>query len=156
MASGPFGRIIVAGALTAGATLLSAGDLTGTWIGTIPKRERAAAKDVAFRLVHEGSAIRGKAYNDNGASDPIVTGHVAGSEIRFDVQSTEQAGNQINIVVYRFAGMVDEVGIDLTRERVSARNAATGDSIPVRRPSDTDEQDRARRFRSFRLERLFR
>ncbi len=156
MPSGWFGRIIITVALTLSATVLSADDITGTWIGTIPKRDRSPARDVAFRFVQTGSTLGGKAYNDDGASDPIVIGHVSSGKIEFDVEATEQAGNQINIVVYRFTGSWDEAGIDLTRERMSARDATSGNSIPVRRASDTDEQDRARRFRSFRLERLFR
>ena len=35
-------------------------DLTGTWIGTIPKKGRTPSKDVAFLLVQNGSALAGK------------------------------------------------------------------------------------------------
>ncbi len=147
---------IVAFALALPASILGAADISGTWIGTMPRRDRAPARAIAFRFVQDGRAVSGKAYNDAGASDPILAGHVSASEIRFDVEVTEQAGNQINLVIYRFTGTVDEDGIDVTRERVSARDAVSGDAIPVRRPSDTDEEDRARRFRSLHLERLFR
>ena len=133
-----------------------AADISGTWIGTIPKRDRAAARDVAFRFVQEGTALRGKAYNDRGSSDPIVIGSVSAGKVEFDVEASEQAGNQINIVIYRFRGTLHGTGIELERERLSARDASSGADVPVRRPSDTAEEDRARRFRSFRLERLFR
>ena len=131
-------------------------DLTGTWIGTIPKKGRAPAKDVAFLLVQNGSALGGKAYNDDGASDPIVSGDLTDGRIQFEVEAREQAGNQINIVVYKFQGTLTGEEIEFTREKAAARDAASGSAIPVRRPGDSDEEDRARRFVSFKLERLFR
>lgn len=138
------------------ASRLLAVDLTGTWIGTIAKKGRTPAKDVAFRLVQNGSALGGKAYNDNGSSDAIVSGQVSDGKILFEVEAREQAGNQVNIVVYKFQGTVAGKQIAVTRERASARDAASGSDIPVRRPGDTDEQDRERRLRAFKLERLFR
>lgn len=131
-------------------------DLTGTWIGIIPKKGRTPAKDVAFRLVQNDSALGGKAYNDAGASDPIVSGNLTDGRILFEVEAREQAGNQINIVVYKFEGTLTREELEITREKAAARNAASGSAVPVRRPGDSDEEDRARRFISFRLERLFR
>lgn len=136
--------------------VFAATDLTGTWIGTIPKKGRIPAKDVAFRLVQDGSALGGKAYNDAGASDPIVSGNLNDGRIVFEVEAREQAGNQINIVVYKFEGALAGEGIEITREKAAARDAASGAAIPVRRPGDSDEEDRARRFIRFKLERLFR
>lgn len=156
MRSGPLARIVIAGSLAMAATGQVTADISGTWIGTIPKRDRAPARDVAFRFVQRGTALTGKAYNDYGESDPIVSGVVSGATVEFEVEATEQAGNQINVVVYRFRGSLGEAGIDLERERVAARDATSGAVVPVRRPSDTEEQDRARRFRWFRLELLFR
>ncbi len=135
---------------------LAAADLTGTWIGTIPPQGRTAAKDVVFRLAHSGSSLSGKAYNDQGASDAIVRGSVTGHSLEFEVELMEQAGNQINVVVYRYSGAVKDGQIAMTRERAAARNSVSGANIPVRRPGDSEQQDRERRFRTFVLERLHR
>ena len=148
--------LVAAGVCASVVTGLAAADVTGTWIGTLAKRGRTPAKDVAFRFAQDGSALHGKAYSDSGSSDAIVSGEVIGSRIRFDVEAREQAGNQINIVVYKFEGTVDGTEIELTRQKASARNAANGSDVPVRRPGDSEEEDRERRFRTFTLERLFR
>lgn len=70
------------------------------------------------------------------------------------MEALEQFGNEITIVVYKFHGRLDGEGIEITRERAAMRNASNGTRIPVRRPDDSDEEDRERRFTSFRLERL--
>ena len=150
--AGWFPVVGLLGLLTAS---IGATDLTGTWIGTIAKRSRVPARDVAFQLVQRGTALRGKAYNESGTSDPIVSGRVEDRSVWFDVEAREQAGNQINVVTYKFEGIVDGSEIAVTRERASARDAASGADVPVRRPADSDEQDRERRFRDFRMERLF-
>ncbi len=131
-------------------------DLTGTWIGTLPQRGRTPAKDVAVQLVQHGENLTGKVYNDAGTSDSILSGSVRGERVHFEVDALEQAGNQINIVRYRFEGTVCEGGIEISREMAAARDASSGNSIPVRRRWDSDEQDRQRRFRHFRLDPLFR
>ena len=136
------------------AAQLSAADLTGTWMGMIPRRDRTPSKDVAVQLVQEGATLTGKVYSDAGPSAPLE-GRVSGDEVRFTAEAREQAGNQINIVLYRFEGEIVDGRIEVTRERASARNAVSGADVPVRRKTDTDEQDRNRRFHSFRLERLF-
>lgn len=131
-------------------------DLTGTWIGTLPKRGRTPAKDVALQLVQRDQDLTGKVYNDAGTSDSILSGSVRGERVRFEVDALEQAGNQINIVRYRYEGTVCEGAIEVTREMAAARDASSGNSIPVRRRWDSDEQDRERRFRHFRLDPLVR
>lgn len=133
---------------------LAAADLTGFWIGTIAQRGRTFAKDVAFQFVQEGSTLGGKAYNGRGSSDAIVRGTAGNGKVEFEVETLEQAGNQINIVLYQFRGTITGDEIDLTRELAAVRNAASGTEIPVRRRGDSDEEDRERRFRSFRLGRL--
>ncbi len=126
-------------------------NLTGTWMGLIPGVER----DIEFKIVQHGAALSGKLYR-NGASSPIIEGKVdERGEVEFVVETREQAGNQVNIVVYRFEGVVCEGGIDLTRELSAARDAVSGAAVPVRRWNDTPEQDRRRRFQIFTLERLF-
>lgn len=135
---------------------LTAADLTGTWIGTLPERGRTPARDIAFQFVQQGATLSGKAYNDAGASDPIISGTVAEGRVKFEVEALQQSGNQINIVLYRFEGTIDGEWIDLTRELAAARDASSGNDIPVRRAWDSDETDRNRRFHSFRLQALFR
>lgn len=126
-------------------------NLTGTWMGWIPGVER----NIEFKIIQHGMTLSGKLYRD-GASSPIIDGRVGErGEIEFVVETREQAGNQVNIVVYRFEGVVCEGGIDLTRELSAARDAVSGAAVPVRRWNDTPEQDRRRRFQSFTLERLF-
>ena len=126
-------------------------NLTGTWMGLIPGVER----DIEFKIIQHGATLSGKLYRD-GASSPIIDGKVdERGEVEFVVETREQAGNQINIVVYRFEGVVCEGGIDLTRELSAARDAVSGAVVPVRRWNDTPEQDRRRRFQSFTLVRLF-
>lgn len=136
-------------ALAAG---LTAADLTGTWIGTVPARGRTAARDIAFQFVQRGTALSGKAYSDAGASDPIISGTVADGRVQFEVEALQQAGNQINIVLYRFEGTIDGEWIELTRELAAARDASSGNVIPVRRAWDSDGADRNRRFHTFRLQ----
>ena len=133
---------------------LAAADLTGTWIGTLPQRGRTPAKDIAFQFVQQGTALSGKAYNDAGASDPIVSGSVSGGRVEFEVEALQQSGNQINIVLYRFEGAIDGAWIELTRELAAARDASNGNVMPVRRAWDNDEADRNRRFHTFRLQAL--
>ncbi len=134
---------------------LPAGDLTGTWMGLIPADGRRSAQDIEFRFVQNGNKLGGKLYR-GGESAAITDGEVdQRGEVWFVVEAREQAGNQINIVEYRFEGVVCEGGIELTRERSAARDAVSGVVVPVRRPDTTDEEDRRRRFHGFRLERLF-
>ena len=85
-----------------------------------------------------------------------MSGNLTDGRIQFEVEAREQAGNQINIVVYKFEGTLTGEEIEFTREKAAARDAASGSAVPVRRPGDSDEEDRARRFISFKLERLFR
>ena len=133
---------------------LAAADLTGTWIGTLPQRGRTPARDIAFQFVQSGTTLTGKAYNDAGASDPIVSGTVSDGRVEFEVEALQQSGNQINIVLYRFEGSIDGEWIELTRELAAARDASSGNVIPVRRAWDSDEADRNRRFHTFRLQAL--
>lgn len=131
---------------------LPAADLTGTWIGTLPERGRTPARDIAFQFVQRGTTLSGKAYNDAGASDPIISGTVSDGRVQFEVEALQQAGNQINIVLYRFEGAIDGDWIELTRELAAARDASSGNDVPVRRAWDSDEADRNRRFHTFRLQ----
>ena len=136
------------------ASSLSAANLTGTWIGSILDKEGRPNRDLAFQLEQNGSALSGKQYGDD-LSSAFDGGTVEDGKVRFDVVIREQQGNQVNDVLYEYAGRIDGGAIELTREKASAKDAVSGASIPVRRPNDTDEEDRARRIHTFRLERLY-
>jgi hypothetical protein len=134
---------------------VSAADLTGTWIGLIPSKDaRRQPQDLAFQLVQDGAALSGKQYDED-LSSPIQDGSIQDGKVRFAVVLREQAGNQINEVLYQFDGSIEGATIELTRERANAKDAVSGAPVPVRRPNDTDEEDRERRIHTFRLERLF-
>ncbi len=137
------------------APLLSAADLTGTWVGLIENEDPRRSQDLAFRFEQNGTTLSGKQYGDEGGS-AFDGGRVAeDGTVRFEVVIREQQGNQVNEVLYEYQGRVEAGVIELRRERASAKDAVSGAAIPVRRPNDTDEEDRARRFHAFRLERLF-
>jgi len=148
-------RIVVVGLGVFLATATASENLTGTWTALIPASGRRLARDIEFQLVQKGSALSGKLYGD-GFSSPITTGSVGErGEVEFVIETREQAGNQVNIVEYRFSGLICGDGIEITRERAAARDAISGADVPVKRPEDTPEEDRRRRFKHFQLERLF-
>ena len=133
---------------------LPAADLTGTWIGLIPGKDRRPSQDLAFQFEQQGAALSGKQYGDD-ASSPFAGGVVQDGAVRFEVVIREQQGNQVNEVLYQYEGNIEGDAMELTRERASAKDAVSGAPVPVRRPNDSDEEDRDRRFHTFRLERLF-
>jgi hypothetical protein len=96
-------------------------DLTGTWIGQI-ERQNNTPVDVAFQFVQTGSMLKGKLYGDYG-STPISEAKVNGDSISFIVVTSEQAGNEINEVRLSFTGAWKNGELELTRERLSVRNA---------------------------------
>lgn len=150
-----WGWLLVIGLCAPALAAPSAENLTGTWMALISASGRRFAYNIEFQLTQKGDALSGKLYGD-GFSSPIVEGSVgADGEVEFVIETREQAGNQVNIVEYRFKGVVCDDGIEITRERAAARDAVSGASTPVRRPDDTPEEDRRRRFKSFQLERLF-
>lgn len=113
---------------------LIAADLTGIWMGQIPGRR--GVSDISFQLKQDGQALSGKLYEDFGSS-PIVEGSVEGEKVAFVVVTREQAGNQINLVSYRYAGSLVEGQLELTQERVSAVDAVSGANYVLRtRPED--------------------
>jgi hypothetical protein len=130
-------------------------DLTGAWSGIIAKRGRIESTDIAFQFIQQGEVLTGKLYGD-GPGSPILDGRVDElGNVRFRVETREQAGNQINDVIYLFDGVLCDGVFEMTQERAFARDAVSGAIIPVRRPDDTPQQDHGRRFKSFVLERLY-
>jgi len=148
-------RVAVLGFIAFLVAAPAAENLTGTWMALIPASGRRFAYDIEFQLVQKIGSLSGKLYHD-GVSSPIIEGSVnERGEVEFVIEAREQAGNQVNIVEYRFEGVVCGDGIEITRERATARDAVSGADVPVKRWNDSPEEDRRRRFKSFQLERLF-
>jgi len=150
--------ISLAVAATAAAKDPAAADLTGVWIGEIPSPgDNRPPTQMAFEFRQSGSEIGGKQYGDfrDVDSAPLIEGKIEGEQVRFAVERREQAGNLIHIVRYHYVGTYDDNEIELTREKARAWDAVNGAPAAVRRPDDTDEEDRERRFKTFRLERLY-
>lgn len=148
--------------LLAAATLAAAGlgtvDLTGVWIGEIPSPgDNRPPTEMGFAFEQDGQSLGGKQYGDFRDVDSarILDGRVEGDQVEFVVERREQVGNLIHIVRYHCTGTVMGDEMELTSERASARDAVNGAPAAVRRPDDTDEEDRKRRFKTFRLERLY-
>jgi hypothetical protein len=119
---------------------LAAADLSGIWMGQVPGR-RGASTDISFQLAQEGDKLGGKLYEDMG-STPLVEGGIEGDQFFFVVVAREQAGNQVNLVAYRYEGKVVDGELELTRERTKAVDAVSGAEYPVneRRPNDENRE----------------
>jgi hypothetical protein len=104
--------------------------LSGIWVGQIPGRN-GEPQDVAFKFTQDGAMLAGKLYGDY-RSTPIVEGKISAGELSFVLIAQEQNGNQINETRLRFTGIVKDGEIELTRERESATNAASGGPVQFR------------------------
>jgi hypothetical protein len=127
--------------LLTGAALL-AGDISGTWTGVIPGRNKVL-QDVTFKLTQSGDKLTGKMYRDT-VSVPIINGKVTGDQITFTVVSDEQVGNLFIDIKYFFTGSTKGADIELTREREANPMLTTGN--PANRPNPRP---------TFTLKRLF-
>lgn len=133
-------------------------DLSGVWIGEIPSPgDNRPPTQMGFVFEQSGAKLTGKQYGDfrDVESAPILDGVVAGDRIEFAVERREQVGNLIHIIRYEYDGAIRGLEIELTSEKASARDAVNGAPAAVRRPDDTREEDRKRRFTTFRIERLY-
>jgi len=128
--------------LTVFAIGLQAADLSGIWMGNLTGGRRNQIQDFAFQFVQQGATLTGKLYLDNG-STPILKGSIDGDRITFQVLAREQAGNEINQVVYRYTGTLKDGEIEITREREEIRNAGNAGAAFAKPGSQT-----------FRLKRL--
>lgn len=127
---------------------LAAADLSGIWMGQIPGR-RGGSTDISFQLVQEGNQLGGKLYETIGSS-PFTEGSVEGNQLYFVVVAREQAGNQVNLVTYRYEGTVIDGELELSRERIKAVDAVSGSEFPVNeRPQENQPAPP-----KFRLKRL--
>jgi hypothetical protein len=103
--------------------LLQAADISGIWLGSgMTGGRRNQVQDIAFQFIQKGTTLTGKLYLDYG-STPLLQGTVDGDEIKFQVVAREQAGNEINKVVLRFTGTLQQGEMELTRERQEIRAA---------------------------------
>ncbi|MDX1979956.1 MAG: hypothetical protein SFV51_06790 [Bryobacteraceae bacterium] len=105
-------------------------DLSGIWVGQIPTRN-GEFQDVAFKLVQKGAVLEGKLYGDFN-STPISEGKVTGDQVDFVVETSEQAGNQINTTRLRFTGQFKDGKLELTRARERTTNAGNTGGAQVR------------------------
>lgn len=104
-----------------GAAISFGADLTGIWIGQIDRPNNTPV-DIAFQFKQTGSTLQGKLYGDYG-STAISEAKLEGDAISFIVITSEQAGNEINEVRSSYIGTLKDGEIELTRERLSSRNA---------------------------------
>lgn len=135
-----FGGLVVAQGLMAA-------DLSGIWMGQVPGRR--GITDISFQLVQQGAQLSGKLYEDIGSS-PFTEGSVEGDQLYFVVVAREQAGNQVNLVTYRYEGQVIDGELELTRERTKAVDAVSGSEFPVNERHDENDRQPPK----FRLKRL--
>ena len=127
---------------------LAAADLSGIWIGQIPGRR--GSTDISFQFVQQGAQLSGKLYEDIGSS-PFTEGAIDGDHLSFVVVAREQAGNQVNLVTYRYQGTLIDGELELTREPTKAVDAVSGAEFPVKNWRDDDEQREPPKFRLKRL-----
>ena len=118
-------------ALAWSAMVLSAADLSGTWLGSVTTGRRNTIMDFAFRFEQKGAALTGKAYLDYGAV-PILKGVVDGDKISFEIVAREQNGNEISESVFKFTGTTKDGEIELTRDRQEMRNAVNSSAAFVK------------------------
>jgi hypothetical protein len=111
-------------------------DLTGIWVGQI-ERPNNTPLDMAFQFTQKGTALTGKLYGDYG-STRITEAKIDGDAVSFIVVTSEQAGNEINEVRLSFTGVWKDGELELTRERLSARNAGNRGEGRVRPTSSTN------------------
>lgn len=121
------------------AQTLAAADLSGIWMGQVPGR-RGGGTDISFQFLQDGSTLTGKLYEDIGSS-PFTEGGIEGEQLYFVVVAREQAGNQVNLVTYRYEGKVIDGDLELTRERTKAVDAVSGAEFVISQRRDEDNRE---------------
>jgi hypothetical protein len=109
-------------------------------MGQVPGRRGGGGTDISFQLLQDGATLAGKLYEDIGSS-PFVEGGIEGEQIYFVVVAREQAGNQVNLVTYRYEGKVIDGELELTRERTKAVDAVSGAEFPVNERRNDDNRE---------------
>jgi hypothetical protein len=117
---------------------LAAADLSGIWMGQVPGRR--GSTQISFQLVQQGSQLSGKLYEDIGSS-PFIEGAIEGDQLYFVVVAREQAGNQVNLVTYRYEGTIVDGDLELTRERTKAVDAVSGSEFPINERRDENDRE---------------
>ena len=118
---------------------LAAADLSGIWMGQVPGR-RGSSTDISFQFIQDGAALGGKLYEDFGSA-PFVEGSIDGEQFFFVLVAREQAGNQVNLVTYRYEGKVVEGELELTRKPIKAVDAVSGAEYPVNERRNDDDRE---------------
>lgn len=131
--------VVILGALLLAQTLAAA-DLSGIWMGQVPGRRGGGGTDISFQFLQDGSTLAGKLYEDIGSS-PFLEGNVEGDQLYFVVVAREQAGNQVNLVTYRYEGKVIDGDLDLTRERTKAVDAVSGAEFVINQRRNEDDRE---------------
>lgn len=118
---------------------LAAADLSGIWMGQVPGR-RGSSTDISFQIIQDGGRLTGKLYEDFGSA-PFVEGSIEGEQFFFVLVAREQAGNQVNLVTYRYEGKVVEGELELTRKPTKAVDAVSGAEYPVNERRNDDKTE---------------
>lgn len=131
--------VVILGALLLAQTLVAA-DLSGIWMGQVPGRRGGGGTDISFQFAQEGDKLSGKLYEDIGSS-PFMEGGIEGNQLYFVVVAREQAGNQVNLVTYRYEGKVIDGHLELTRERTKAVDAVSGTEFVINQRRNEDDRE---------------
>ena len=128
---------VLAIALASPVVSLHAADISGIWLGSgATGGRRNLVQDFAFQFIQTGTTLTGKLYVDYG-STPILKGTVDGERLTFQVVAREQAGNEINQVLFRFTGTLKDGEIEITRDREEVRSAGNSGAAFARPGSQT-------------------
>src|ERR1700712_625594 len=106
-------RLLAAGLLFA--SIMSAADLTGIWMGEMAGRN-GEKQDLAFRFQTASGTLTGVMFGDE-FDLPVQDLHVDGDHITFSVMSVDYYGAKKVRTI--FAGTLTEKTLELTREQAN-------------------------------------
>jgi hypothetical protein len=99
--------------LAISATVLTAADITGIWVGQVEGR-RGGKEDVAFEFKVNGTAVTGKMFGDE-FDLKVEDASVSGDQVKFLITTTNYySGNQQKA---QYTGTIKGNEIELTRTR---------------------------------------
>ncbi|MDP9170556.1 MAG: hypothetical protein M3N54_08070 [Acidobacteriota bacterium] len=112
-------KVLAAGLLLA--TVLSAADLTGIWMGEVAGRN-GEKQDLAFEFRMAKGALTGVLFGDE-FDLPVQDLHVDGDHVAFSVSSVDYYGARRIKTLY--TGTLTDTKLELTREQSGPEPAAT-------------------------------